>query len=327
MFRNYFKTAWRSLWKSRFYSSLNILGLAIGLASGILILLWVQDELSFDGFHRRAPDIYQVVTHIGSGNGAQAWYSSPPPVALTGKKKIPGVEDAVRIVEINQHTVYRYKVKELMDARSACIDNSLFSVFDFTLLRGDPASPFPDDHSILLSESFAGRFFGKEDPIGKTIVADNKDSYTVKGIFRDMPANSGIRLDMLFPIHLLAGLYDGKGYWKSMDEDWGNYYCNTYLLVHAGTRLPSVETMLADQLRRHFTSDQSTFFTLRELKKTHLTGADGSSAALVMVRIFLLAALFILIIACINYVNLSTARSVLRAKEVSLRKIIGAARV
>lgn len=328
MIKNHLRLAWRNLLKSKFYSALTIAGLTIGLSVGLLILLWVNDELSFDRFHSKAKQLYRVSAQLGTGSSMQIWGGVQAPIAVFGMKSVPGVQNAVRLVANWDYEVYRINDKLLKsgDYGSFYADSSIFNVFDFKLLRGDRNHPFPNINSVILTEKTAKRFFGDADPMGKTILAENKDNYVVAGVLADVPENSSIKFDMLFSIAARSAQYNGKDYWKSMNTDWGDYFANTYLLLKPGTSPQAV----ADQLTRiHIENqpgeDASTVkYLLQPLSSVHLYKADGSPGGIQSVQIFSIVAALILLIACINYINLSTARALLRSKEVSVRKIIGA---
>ncbi|HWK03491.1 MAG TPA: ABC transporter permease [Puia sp.] len=329
MLKNYIKTAWRSLFKSKFYSFINLTGLTIGLAVGILILLWVQSERSFDSFHHNAENIYQVNSPLGSGTGRHVWNTTQAPVATSALKEVPGVKSAVRIYP-KYSSVFSYKTQLLKEDNNAYVDPSFFRMFDFTLLKGNVTDPFPNDQSVILTASAAKRYFANEDPVGKFIQEDHKDNYRVSGIIADFPDNSSIHYDMLFPMDLVAKQYDGKDFWKSMDSDWGNFGYTTFLEIQPGVSPTNIgQQLLRIQIQNapHIkVSLKDNAFQLQPLKQVHLVDADGTPTGLQTVRIFSIIAALILLIACINYINLSTARSMLRAKEVSIRKIVGAAK-
>jgi putative ABC transport system permease protein len=327
MLRNYWKTAIRNFTHNKFYTGVNIVGLAIGLAVGIMILLWVTDEYSFDGFHRNAPKIYYVNSRLGSGSGAQVWPTSPGPLAVFAKKSVPEVISTVRILAGYLQPQMTYADKKYVEKQTAYVDPSFFSIFDFGLLRGNPARPFLDNNSIVITESTAKKYFGDEDPIGKTLLADHKDNFRVTGVIKDIPGNSTIRYDILFPMSLYAKNFGGNEGWKTIDEDLGDFPFHTYMLLRDDASPRTVEkklTKIYDDIRVNDGDAKNTSFALQPLLSLHLVTADGNRSALQTVRIFFLVALLILVIACINYVNLSTARSAVRAKEVSVRKIIGA---
>lgn len=327
MFRNYITTAWRNLLRNKFYTGINITGLAIGLSVGIMILLWVQDELSYDRFHAKAKNIYKVNSHIGTGSGTQIWEGAPSPIAVQGKKQIPEIENSLRIIDRFESLLYAYKDKRIMGSEMAWADPSLFTMFDFKLIKGDKKNPFPDSHSIVLTETMAQKFFGDEDPMGKVLVEDKKESFKVTGVVEDFPQNSTLRFGMIFPMQLFAEKFTGNLNWKTIDEDLGSYYYRIFLLLKPGAS-PDVTAKKIDRLYSKMRGDDKNggTFTLQPLQDLHLIAYDGNASAKQNVRTFLMVAILILVIACINYVNLSTARSIIRSKEVSVRKIIGAKR-
>ncbi|MGF7078387.1 ABC transporter permease [Mucilaginibacter sp. UYCu711] len=330
MIKNYIKVAWRNLVNKKLYSGINIVGLTVGLAVGILILIWVQDELSYNRFHTKFSQIYKVNAAIGSGASRQVWGGVPAPVAFYALKEVSEVVNATRVITCYDYSTFRYKDKLLKEeyGKLTFIDDAFFKVFDYKLIKGNPKKPFPNNQSIILTESTAKKYFGDADPIGKTIQGDSKDLFTVSGILADFPANSSINADMLFSTNIKKKQYDGKGYWKSMDEDWGNYYADTYLQVRPDASVIVIGNELTRIHMEHQKGIKPTdgVFSLQPLADIHLFRPDGSAAGMETVKIFSVVAILILLIACINYVNLSTARAMLRAKEVSIRKIIGAER-
>ncbi|GAB2544136.1 ABC transporter permease [Spirosoma aerophilum] len=327
MIRNYFRTAWRNLIKNKFYSFINISGLTVGLAVGILILLWVQDELSFDRFHARSSSIYRLENWAGTGSSRQIWTATVAPIAGFAKRETPEVKDAVRLTENYSYTLFKYKDKTLQEEKSFFTDPSLFSVFDFPLVQGNPSKPFPDNNSIILTERTAKRYFGNENPIGKVLAANDNTSFTVSGIIRDFPKNSSIKGDLFLPISLFfKNVYAGNRDGKNMDNDFSQFRYYTYLLLQPNTSIASLATKLRTIHLRNKPDDTDLTYLLQALPDMHLYKADGTEGGIETVRMFSIIALLILAIACINYVNLSTARSLLRSKEVSMRKIVGAAR-
>ncbi|GAB3557454.1 ABC transporter permease [Spirosoma fluminis] len=327
MLRNYFKTAWRNLLKNRFYSLINMTGLTVGLAVGILLLLWVQHELSFDRFHQQASSIYRLENWGGTGSSRQLWTVTVAPITDYAKKQLPEVKDAVRMSYNDTYTLFKYADKVFKEDHTRFTDPALFSVFDFRLIQGNPANPFPDNHSIVLTETTAKRYFGDNNPIGKILSVDDRTSFKVSGIIHDFPKNSSITADILLPMSLrFKDIYGGRNDGKTVAQDFSEFNYETYLLLQPGTSTQA----LADKLRTihlsHKPDDTDLNYVIQPLSDTHLYRADGTNGGIETVRMFGLIALLILAIACINYVNLSTARAMLRSKEVSMRKIVGAAR-
>jgi putative ABC transport system permease protein len=245
-------------------------------------------------------------------------------------KDVPEVENSVRISKNGSYSVYRYKDKLLSagDHGAYFADASLFNVFDYKLLKGNVNNPFPDLHSIIITEATAKRFFGEDDPIGKILLGNSKDNYTVTGVLADFPENSSFKADILFSFELAKKNYTGNAYWKSLEQDWGDYFYDTYVLLRPGVSAKNVaDKLTAIHIANQKGAAQAKLQYIAEpLLHLHLFNIDGTPAGLQTARIFLIVAVLILIIACINYVNLSTARAMLRSKEVIVRKIIGAER-
>ncbi len=325
MLKSYFKTAWRNLVKNKFYTALNIVGMTTGLVVGFLILLWVKSELGYDRFHRDTKNIYRVLSNMGKGSSRQIWANSHAPMAYFAKENIPEVKNTVRIKNYPDPSLFRYKDKQFLEKNKCWVDPSFFAVFDFKLLKGDPKNPFEGNASVILTASTASRYFGHEDPIGKTLRTASNEQFTVAGILEDFPGNSSIKYDMLFPMGHYASIVSANGEGKSINEDWGNFSYTTYLQLNPGASTKTVAQKLALNLRDNYKDiGISDPYSLQPLSGMHLYKTDGSEGAIRTVRIFEIVGILILLIACINYVNLTTARSLLRAKEVSVRKMIGA---
>lgn len=334
MFKLYFKSTWRNLIKSKFYTFVNIGGITLGLTVGILILLWVQNEFSFDKFHHKGKNIYRLENKVGTGSSRQIWTSTVAPIAVLAKNEIPAVKEYTRISNTGYFSQYKYMDKVFTQPRTAFTDPSLFSMFDFHIIAGNKADPFPHMNSVVLTKSTAKKYFGDEDPIGKLIIADDAigsihQSFEVSGVINDIPKNSSVlpQASMLFPMTYMENRRDAeKKEGPAFNNDFINFTYDTYLLLKPGVAFAT----LADKVRAihlaHKPDDIDIQYLFQPLAKLHLYQADGSDGGISTVRMFILIAILILVIACINYVNLSTARSLLRAKEVSVRKIIGARR-
>lgn len=329
MFRNFFKTAWRNLTKNKFYSIINITGLAIGLAVGIMILLWVQDETSFDSFHKNAGSIYKINSQMGKANG-QVWGVAPAPLLVLAKEHVPEVKTGVRVMRRWSNLVITTEHDKFYENTTAYADSSFFNVFSFPLLQGNAEKPFSNARSVVLTASMAKKLFGTEQAMGKSLKI-NKDNCEVSAVMEDFPGNSVMQYNIIFPMTLYAQIFTeagGNGDWKTIDTDLGSYNYDVYLQLQPQAKAEAVAKKVTDEyarLRGEKERDGS-HFILQPLTSLHLVAPDGNKSAQQTARIFLLVAALILIIACINYVNLSTARSMQRAKEVSMRKIVGAAR-
>ena len=329
MFKNYFNTAWRNLKSSKFYSLINVSGLAIGLATAIMLLLWVKDELSYDKFHQDYRNIYRITAHFKSGDKEISWDGVPGPLAVYARS-MPQVRSLVRISDNEGQVLADGNRGKIIDGNhTAFVDSSFFSVFDFRLLKGDKAHPFPDNHSAVITRSLARKLFHTDDVLGK-IIDFRKEKFTVSGVLEDFPENSSLQFDALFPMGLYAQQFTasgGNGDWKTIDEDLGDYNFKTYVKLPDGAGPTAMGRNFTLAYKNARNGDSETQFRLQNLATIHLVGMDGNDAALKMVRIFLLVAILLLAIAAINYVNLSTARSLIRAREVSIRKIVGASKL
>jgi putative ABC transport system permease protein len=325
MIRNYLKIAFRNLIKNRTYSAINIVGLTTGLVVGLFVLLWVQHELSYDRFHQNTPHIYRVLTNVGKEESRQIWTHTHAPLATFAKAEVPQISQAVRIRDNRDIVRVTYGDKQLTGDKKGYVDPSFFTLFDFKMRQGNPQHPFQGDQSVVLTAATAQRFFGEENPVGKVLVADANEQFVVTGVLDDFPENSSIQYDMLFPMALYANRFIRDNAGKTIDEDWGTFTYDTFLQVAPGSTTQSVEHQLAGLLRTHFRDigiDDP--YALQPLAKMHLYKTDGSDGLIQTVNLFLIIGILILVVACTNYINLAMARSLLRMKEVGVRKLIGA---
>lgn len=324
----YLRMAWRNIAGSKFYSGLNFLGLTLGLAVGLLILLWVNNEMSFDKFHSKADKIFLLNVHLESNGEKFAVSVSQAAIGFHAKNEVAGIEDVVRVTDHNTWSAFKYNNTTLKANAMFFVDPSFFKVFDFKLLKGDQDNPFPNIYSVVLTQSEAKRYFGDEEPIGKTLVGDNSDNFVVSGIVKDFPGNSSMDAQMLFSTDLRRTIDLKKGE-NDIDANWGNYGWRTFLLVQPGVSTDLVAEKLTEIVLKNqpgTTVKESGYYSLQAFTNIHLYSPDGTPALLRTVRIFSLVAILILVIAAINYVNLTTARALVRSKEVSVRKVIGATR-
>jgi len=310
MFRNYLKIALRHVKQHKGYSLINVSGLAIGMACCILILMWVQDELSFDRFHKNADDIYRLTTTTP----LSVWASSPWALMPTLKKDFP---------EVNKGTWYgewiipvRYEEKAFNE-RCALVSPEFFEIFTFPFKEGDPKSAFASLNSAVITERTAQKYFGEIDPIGRVIHFDNRVDLAVTGVIEDVPPNSSMQFDFLtHPVHLM-----GERRLQTWSAD-----CASYLLLHRDVNADEFGQKIKDTINKHRGENMYKLYVgLQPLKKVHLYSLYGTDPV-VYVVLFSAVAVIVLLIAGINFVNLSTARSSKRAKEVGMRKVIGATR-
>ncbi len=321
MFKNYLKVAFRNLWKNKGFSAINILGLAIGMASAILILLWMQNEIGYDDFHVKKDRIYEMWNRATFSGALHSWHTTPKVLAAAMQRDMPEVEHAVR-VDWNRDRLFSVGEKRLM-VGGAAVDSIFLQVFSFPMLEGDERTALNDGHSIVLTQSLAASLFGKADAMGKVIRLDDKDNYQVTGILKDPPLNTRFNFKYLLPWMAVRRSGDD-------DDQWGNNSTRTYVLLKPNASLASIAPKLLDYKRRYDSSEKHWEMFLYPMSRWRLysnfEGAAETGGRIVFVRLFGIVAGFILLIACINFMNLSTARSERRAKEVGIRKVVGAPR-
>ena len=321
MLYNYLKIAFRSLWRNKALASINIFGLSVGIAACLLILVFVWDELSFDRFHRHGDRIVRV-TMEARLNGEEL------KVALTGTKVAPAfsrdfpeVESAVRVY--NSPKVVQYHDKLFEEERFLYADSTFFQLFSFELLQGNPTLALKGANKVVLTPALARKYFGTDNPIGKTLRINNTTEYEVTGIIAPAPAHSQIKYDVVASFTSLNA---------ARNEQWwsANYF--TYLLLRTPQAISALQAKIPEYMRSHAAETEVTgkdylTYNLEPLTTVHLhselSGLEPNGD-LKYIYIFAIIAGLILVIACINYINLTTAHAVGRAKEVSIRKVIGA---
>jgi putative ABC transport system permease protein len=304
-----------------------VAGLTTGLTVGILLLLWVQNEFSYNGFHKKASNIIRLENMVGTGVNRQLWTVTAAPIGYLAKKNIPGVQDFTRISYNGYYGLFKYGDKIFNEQHAFFTDPSFFSIFDFHLIKGNASDPFPDNNSVVLTETTAKKYFGNHDAVGEIITADDSILFKVTGVIKDFPKNSTIQGDMFFPMNLLGKkMYANNSNGQDLENDFKQFSYDTYLLLRPTFSFDGFAKKLRDLHLVVKPDDTDIGYVWLSLNKMHLYSADGKDGGIGTVRMFTIIAILILVIACINYVNLSTARSILRAKEVSLRKIVGAAR-
>ena len=319
MFKNYLKVAFRNLWKSRGFSFINITGLAVGMASAMLILLWIGNEVSYDQFHEKKDRIYEAWNRAVFSGELHCWNTTPKVLAAAMQHDFPEVEHAVRV---NWPRNYLFSIgeKRLM-VTGNIVDSVFLQVFSFPLLKGDPLTALNDMHSIVLTQKLAKRIFGNEDAMGKIIKIDDKENFTVTGIAKDLPVASRFDFEYLLSWSYLRHTGDD-------DNNWGNNSTRTYVSLKPNATLASIAPKMKVLKGRYQKEETKWEMFLYPMSRWRLysnfKGAEESGGRIEFVRLFGIIAVFILLIACINFMNLSTARSEKRAKEVGIRKVVGA---
>lgn len=336
MIKNYITTTLRNLMKNKLYSTINVVGLAIGITACILIMLYVQFELSYDKFHEKSDRIYRVNLSTSTNSEDRNLPVSSPPLARVMQNEIPEVEEAVRVDKYYQ-PVIEYKDKVYNETKWCFVDANFVKVFSTSFIYGDPGTALAEPYAVVLTETTAKRYFGKENPIGQTLTRKLNESYTVTGVIKDFPENSHLKPDFLASI-------------KSMPLDnnmnWINNILYTYVLVKEGISSEDVDVKLKDVVKKYVgpymkehkgvsleevaAKGVQYSYCTQPLTEIHLDNTvwwgpepTGNRSYLI---IFSIIAIFIMVVACINYMNMSTARSVNRSKEVGLKKLLGSNR-
>ncbi|HYD92786.1 MAG TPA: ABC transporter permease, partial [Flavobacterium sp.] len=329
MLKNYLRTALVYFLNQKAFTLINLIGLTIGIIVCFFSMLYIGFELSYDRYNSKAERIFRVVTDMRTSNGVE-YKGTSPPMAPAILEMFPEVESATRIgldyymvrTEGNQINSYEEKI--------AYADSSLFSVFDFNFVSGNKRRALREPFSVVLSESLSRKYFGNEDPLNKILVLDADTRVTVTGVMEDMPENSHFRVDMLMSLATLL-----EAWWSpDMANSWTRFMCHTYLVLPEGYSSSQLEDKLATLSSLHFNQEQSKYsMSLEPLTDVYLHGKSRSyrsgsiSTGNISNLYFIgMVAVFVLAAACFNFANLTTAISIKRAKEIGVRKILGATR-
>ena len=318
---HHLRTALRNVWKQRSTNAINITGLAAGMTSAILIFLWVTNELTYDSYHPDANRIFRTTTIVPK----LKWTVETAPLPLVGsiRSALPGVE-SVTCLKPGISTTFRMGDEFFIEKNSAYVDSAWFNLFHYDFIKGNARNFFSAPHSLILTSTRAKKYFGEKDPMGQTLRIDTVD-YKVAGIIRENPANSSFQFDVLIPLDALLADPARRDY----EMSW-NYNYQIFLKLRPGTRLDHTAASITEMQNRNTDNRFGAHYSLIALKDIHFeTDLSSSSGAIIHARrstvtIFSVLGIFLLVIACINYVNLTTARASLRAKEVGIRKIVGA---
>jgi predicted permease len=320
MFKNYMKIALRNIKRYKGYSFINIFGLAIGITCCILIFLWVQDEFSYDKFHENGDNLYLAGTHQRLGSRTVTSSGTPPALGPAFKEEYPEIVNSVRFCNGPHALIFAYGEKRLREYVEA-VDGSLLEMFTFPLLQGNPKTALTKPYSLVLTERMAQKYFNTEDALGKIIRVENKYDFEVTGVLKNLPRNSLLQFDCLVPIQFL------KEHWNAPDhlDTWYNFSFTTFVQLSESASPQEVEEKTAGRIKKGHPKDDVTPF-LRPFTKLYLYGLGTGGGRITRVRMLSLIAVFVLLIACINFMNLTTARAANRAKEIGMRKVTGALR-
>ena len=322
MFKNFFKIAVRNLWRKKGFSLINITGLAIGMAAAILILLWIQNEISYDRFHTNKERIYEVWNRVPIDGQLSCWNTVSALTARALEKDVPEVERAVKVIP-NNNVLFSIGDKKLIKSGNM-VDTCFLQMFSFPMLKGNPASALNGIHSIVLTEKAAKSLFGNEDAMGKIIRLKNEEDFTVTGLVKDLPNNTRFSFEFLISMANLK-------YRVGQDLGWNDNSTPTYVMLKTNANYASAALKIKG-LKQKFSDEARTMkweLFLYPLNRWRLyssftNGVEDNGGRSTSVTMFGGIAGLILLIACINFMNLSTARSEKRAKEVGIRKVVGA---
>ena len=321
MWTSYMKIALRNMLKSKRYTTMNVMGLGVGMACAMLILIYALHEVSYDKFHEKAERTY--IIHTTFGGGGETIGSAPNIMMPTLLSEIPDIETGVRIFNRGAYRPYTIKYKEnvFQEDRLFHVDSTFFDVFSFELLKGDKKNSLIAPRSIVLTEEMAVKYFGNEDPMGKTLRIGTRSDYQVTGVLKSLPSNSHMHFDFLVPYHTLG-----------LQNRWGNASYTSYFVLNENATIDQFKTKLPAVLKKAYGDlEQSEVFTFLPLLDIHLNGLGAGfglepQSEMRYLYIFGFIGILILTIASINYTNLATARAVFRAKEIGMRKVLGAYR-
>ena len=321
MFKNYFKIITRVFWRNKFFTIINITGLAIGIACAAMIYMWVNDEINFDKFHQNKDQIYRILLQR---KGTDEWMAiTPGLLADAVKQNVPEVQYAARIMQGHRNP-YQYKNKAFYEDESYCVDPDFFKIFTFPLVQGDLETALELPNNMVISEETAEKYYGDENPIGKNLRWNNRSNYQVSAVVKDMPHNSSIHIQLM-ESHVITEQFWKNGY------NWTNFVHETYLLLKENSAVPEVAQKIEKILNENcHVSDRYYLVHLQPLSDIHLNAGVTYSTAVTgdgkYVTIFSIIAAAVLIIACFNFINISIANSLSRAKEVGIRKVVGSQR-
>ena len=318
MIKNFIKIALRNIKKHKGYSFINIAGLAVGMACCLLITIWVLDELSFDRFHDKASNLYRVEENQDYSGREYHVNVTPYPLGPALKAEIPEIEEATRYVWAGGKLL-RYKDMAFFENNIRAVDPSFLDMFAFPLVQGSKETALESPYSIVISEEMKKKYFGSDDPLDQTININNEYDFIVTGVLDTLPHNSILQFDFLIPYEFLKAT-------KATNESYGSNSIQTFVRLQDNVTEAQTNEKISDFLKTHG-PQKATTLILMPFTRIHLHayfGWERDPGAIQYVYIFSIIALFVLFIACINFMNLSTARSANRAKEVGLRKVVGA---
>ncbi|TPN88019.1 FtsX-like permease family protein [Aquimarina algicola] len=325
MYMNYLKIAWRNLKGSKLFSVINILGLSIGIAVTIVLLLYIHAELSFDKMYTNQDRIHRVLLHTEDGVAKEIWTGIPSALSPALQNEIPEIEYASRLLKHDyggNAAIIKANQKHFSEQKLYWADAALFKIFDIEFIVGQSTTILNDPNTVVLSESTAQKYFGNDNPLGKLITLNNSEQLEVKGVFKDFPSNSSLSCDIIVSFTSLQ---------YHLNPSWGNASFETYCLLKPNTFVDDIQQSIQQIVDKNIPKDEQWYsFTLQPLERVHLYSAsykDNYSSKIGdinEIQNLSFLAILILLIACINYMNLITAHSQKKAKDIGVNKTLGA---
>ncbi len=325
MLRNYFKVAIRTLLRNRGYATINIFGLALGIAGATMLMMYVSNELSFDKQHRDAAFTYRLITELSDGD-SRSYAANFTPLASVLEEEVPEVEEVMSIYQNRSQINFRMGDQRITEESWYMADQNFFEFFDFELIEGDKASVLASPKSIVLSESLAHKYFGDKDPVGQLIDEFDWGELKVTGVFKDIPENSHLQFDLIIDRH-----FRNDEMWLEQMADWERPRAHTYVKVRAVDGVKALESKMPSLLEKYIGErSATTAIGFQKLTNIHFgsaaieLGLDDNKGSASDMYIFSSIALFLLVIAAVNYTNLATSKAMFRSKEIGVRKVVGA---
>ena len=324
MIKNYLTTAYRNITRQKIYSLINLAGLGLGMALSILILLYVNYELSFDRFHKNGKNLYRVIVqHTGSFMGTNKWTWTPDILAPTLKSQLPEIINDARIDDLNDASL-SYRDNNYTESRFYLTDQAFLEMFSFNLLKGNRSTALDKPFSLLITEEMAEKYFSRENPLGKILRLNDLYDFEITGVLENIPNNSHLHFDFLGSFLSLKAFSGGK-----YMNNWNNSNYQTYIHLRDDSNVRELEDKITECVSRNNERNQNKYL-IQPLQSVHLSGTlpgelDKNSESK-YVYVFSIIGFLIMLIASCNYMNLATARSIKRTMEVGLRKVIGATR-
>lgn len=317
---SFFRTTVRNILRQKGFSVINIAGLATGIAASLLIYLWIQDEFSYDRFNRNARYIYRVEEDQHYSGEIFHVTVTPQPSGPVWRERIPEIADQTRVNRLRQ-LLFRKDETVFFEQSVVAADSGLFSIFTFPFIKGEASSALRNPNSIVLTEEMASKYFGDDDPLGQTLVLENRYTFTVTGVLKKIPENSSLNFSAVVPYSFLREI-------NAYSDRWGNNSILTFMLLAKGADIKEVNSKLTSVVREYL-PEGTTDYMLFPLLDIHLHSQFGftrTNGPMTVIYIFSAIALFIILIASINFINLSTAKAVTRSREIGIKKVSGADR-